>query len=127
MSSMSNTSKEAAKDARDAVRESTKGASAAAGDIQSDLESLRDDVAKLTQQLAAMVTSRGNQVWQRAKSSVEGVITDAEAKGMEAVGAVREVGDNVVDAIDESLKKRPYTTLALAAAIGFVFGAMWRR
>ena len=32
---------------------------------------------------------------------------------MEAVDAVREVGDNVVDAIDESLKKRPYTTLAL--------------
>ena len=33
---------------------------------------------------------------------------------MEAVDAVREVGDNMVDAIDESLKRRPYTTLALA-------------
>ncbi len=125
MSSMSN--KESLKDARDAVRDSDKAASAAASDIQSDLEALRGDVAQLTQQIAAMVTSRGNQAWQKAKSSVEGVISDAEAKGMEAVGAVREVGDNVVDAIDESLKKRPYTTLALAAAIGFVFGAMWRR
>jgi ElaB/YqjD/DUF883 family membrane-anchored ribosome-binding protein len=123
MSSTSNPAKEAAKEVRDA----TKGASAAAGDIQDDLESLRDDVTRLTQQIAGIVTGKGNQAWQRAKSSVEGVISDAEAKGMEAVGAVREVGDNVVDAIDESLKKRPYTTLALAAAIGFVFGAMWRR
>jgi ElaB/YqjD/DUF883 family membrane-anchored ribosome-binding protein len=40
---------------------------------------------------------------------------------------VREVGDNMVDAIDASLKKRPYTTLALALGIGFLFGATWRR
>ena len=32
----------------------------------------------------------------------------------EAVDAVREVSDNMIGAIDESLKKRPYTTLALA-------------
>ena len=41
--------------------------------------------------------------------------------------AVREVGDNMVDAIDQSLKHRPYTTLALAVGIGFLFGATWRR
>ena len=41
--------------------------------------------------------------------------------------AVREVGDTVVDAIDDSLRKRPYTTLAIAVGIGFLFGAAWRR
>ena len=51
----------------------------------------------------------------------------ASAKGQEAVNAVREVGDTMVDAIDESLRKRPYTTLALAVGIGFLFGATWRR
>jgi ElaB/YqjD/DUF883 family membrane-anchored ribosome-binding protein len=54
-------------------------------------------------------------------------MSDAGAKGQEAVDAVREVGDNMLDAIDESLKKRPYTTLALAVGIGFLFGATWRR
>jgi ElaB/YqjD/DUF883 family membrane-anchored ribosome-binding protein len=58
---------------------------------------------------------------------VEGVVSDVSAKGQEAVDAVREVGDNMVDAIDESLKNRPYTTLALAVGIGFLFGATWRR
>jgi len=40
---------------------------------------------------------------------------------------VRAVGDNLVNAVDDSLKKRPYTTLALAIGIGFLFGATWRR
>lgn len=127
MSNMSNMARDAAKDARDTVRETGKVASAGAKDIQEDLEALRDDVARLTQQLAGILAAKGNKAWRRARSNVEGVISDAQDVGMEAVGAVREVGDNVVDAIDESLKKRPYTTLALAAGIGFLFGATWRR
>jgi len=127
MSSMSNAARDAMKDAKDTVKEAGKAASAGAKDIQEDLEALKDDVARLTQQLAGLLAAKGNVAWRRAKSNIEGVISDAEAKGMEAVEAVRDVGDNVVDAIDESLKRRPYTTLALAVAIGFLFGATWRR
>lgn len=127
MSSMSNMARDAAKDARDAVKETGKAAQAGARDIQEDLEALRDDVARLTQQLAGILAAKGNDAWSRARSNVEGVLSDAQDKGMDAVGVVRDVGDNVVDAIDESLRKRPYTTLALAAGIGFLFGATWRR
>jgi ElaB/YqjD/DUF883 family membrane-anchored ribosome-binding protein len=131
---MSNTSgpfrdtvRETVKDAKDAARESGKAASAASGDIQADLEALRSDVTRLGNQLADIFASRGGAAWSRARSNVEGVMSDVGAKGQEAVEAVREVGDNVVDAIDESLKTRPYTTLALAVGIGFLFGATWRR
>jgi ElaB/YqjD/DUF883 family membrane-anchored ribosome-binding protein len=88
---------------------------------------LREDVAKLTQQIAAIVAARGSATWRKAKSNVEGVLTEAQDKGQEAVDAVRAVGDNMVDALDKSLKKRPYTTLALALGVGFLFGATWRR
>jgi ElaB/YqjD/DUF883 family membrane-anchored ribosome-binding protein len=127
MSNMSNMARDAAKDARDAAKETGKVAAAGASDIQEDLAALRDDVARLTQQLAGVLTAKGSKAWSHARSNVEGVISDAQDKGMEAVGAVREVGDNVVDAIDESIKTRPYTTLALAVGIGFLFGATWRR
>lgn len=127
MSNTSGTIRETVKDAKDAARESGKAASAASGDIQADLESLRNDVMRLGNQVADIFASRGGAAWSRARSNVEGVMSDVGAKGQEAVEAVREVGDNVVDAIDESLKKRPYTTLAIAAAIGFLFGATWRR
>jgi ElaB/YqjD/DUF883 family membrane-anchored ribosome-binding protein len=115
------------KDAKDAVRESGKAVSDASGNIQADLESLRIDVRRLTDQISDIVTSKGNAAWSRARSNIEEVMSDASTKGQEAVDAVREVGDNMVDAIDVSLKKRPYTTLALAVGIGFLFGATWRR
>jgi ElaB/YqjD/DUF883 family membrane-anchored ribosome-binding protein len=113
---MSNNSSMARDGVNDANGEAGKTAAAAAGNFQDDLAALRDDVARLTQQIAS-----------KAKSNMEGVISEAQDKGMEAIDAVREVGDNMVDAIDESLKKRPYTTLALALGIGFLFGATWRR
>jgi ElaB/YqjD/DUF883 family membrane-anchored ribosome-binding protein len=128
---MRDTVRDTVKDAKDAARESAKAASDASGDIQADLGALRNDVAKLATQIADIFATKGNEAWSRAtsniKSNVEGVMSDATAKGQEAVDAVREVGDNVMDAIDESLEKRPYTTLALAVGIGFLFGAIWRR
>jgi len=115
------------REAQEAARESSRAAAAASYDIQADVQSLRNDVARLANQISDIFSSRGNAAWSRAKSNVEGVVSDVSAKGQEAVDAVREVGDNMVDAIDESLKHRPYTTLALAVGIGFLFGATWRR
>jgi ElaB/YqjD/DUF883 family membrane-anchored ribosome-binding protein len=127
MSSISNTMRDTAKNAMDAGQEAGQAASAGAHNIQADLVSLRDEVARLTHQIANIFAAKGTASWQRAKSDLDGVISDAGEKGREAIGAVREVGDNVVDAVDKSLKQRPYTALALAAGLGFLFGAIWRR
>jgi ElaB/YqjD/DUF883 family membrane-anchored ribosome-binding protein len=127
MSNMSNMARDTVDEAKGAARDAAKAAGAASGDIQDDLAALRNDVARLTQQIGAIVAARGGATWRKAKSNVEGVITEAQDKGMDAVDAVRAVGDNLVDAIDDSVKKRPYTTLALAIGIGFLFGATWRR
>jgi ElaB/YqjD/DUF883 family membrane-anchored ribosome-binding protein len=127
MSNFSDAAKGTVQDARDAIKESGKAASAASGDIQADLQALRDDVARLAQQIADIFAAKGSKAWDRARSGVDEAIADVEDRGRDAVDAVREVGDNLVGAIDESLKHRPYTTLALAAAIGFLFGATWRR
>jgi ElaB/YqjD/DUF883 family membrane-anchored ribosome-binding protein len=127
MSSISNTIRDVAKNAKDAGQEADQAASAGARNIQADLVSLRDEVARLTHQIADIFAAKGTASWQRAKSDLDGVISDAGEKGREAIGAVRAVGDNVVDAVDKSLKQRPYTALALAVGLGFLFGAVWRR
>ena len=126
-STIRDTVRDTVREAQEAARESSRAADAASYDIQADVQSLRNDVARLANQISDIFSSRGNAAWSRAKSNVEGVVSDVSAKGQEAVDAVREVGDNMVDAIDESLKHRPYTTLALAVGIGFLFGATWRR
>jgi ElaB/YqjD/DUF883 family membrane-anchored ribosome-binding protein len=127
MSATSSMAREAVNEAKGAGRDAEKAVSAASSDIQDDLVALRDDVARLTQQIANIVAARGGATWRKAKSNVEGVISEAQDKGMDAVDAVREVGDNMIDALDVSLKKRPLTTLAFAVGIGFLFGATWRR
>jgi ElaB/YqjD/DUF883 family membrane-anchored ribosome-binding protein len=117
-SNMSNIARDTVNEAKGAARDA--GDAAASGDIRDDLAALRNDVARLAQQIADILAVRGEATWRKAKSNVEGVITDAQDKGME-------VGDNMLDAVDRSLKERPYTTLALAIGIGFLFGATWRR
>jgi ElaB/YqjD/DUF883 family membrane-anchored ribosome-binding protein len=123
----SNNMRETAKDARDSLREVKKAAGEASNDIQGDLAALREDLGHLAEQIADIVANTGSKAWSRARGTVGDVVADAQDKGRDAAGAVRDVSDNFVDAIDESISKRPYTTLALVAAAGFIFGATWRR
>jgi ElaB/YqjD/DUF883 family membrane-anchored ribosome-binding protein len=127
MPNLSDAAKETVQDMRDAIKESGKAAAAASGDIQADLQALRDDVARLAQQIADIFAAKGGNAWRHARSGMDEAIADVEGRGRDAIDAVREVGDNLAGAIDESLKQRPYTTLALALGIGFLFGASWRR
>src|SRR6516165_8738505 len=115
-STVSSNMRDATNEAREGVRDMGRTAGAASGDLQKDLQMLRDDFSRLAQQVADIVTNRGNAAWQRARSGVDGVMSDAQDKGQEAV-----------DAIDKSVKNRPYTTLAIAVGLGFLFGSTWRR
>ena len=124
-STMRDTAKETAQDARETVRDFGKGAASA--DIAGDLQALRDDFARLAEQVGDMLANRGNAAWQHAKSSVDDAVSGAQDTGRDAADALREVSDHFVEAIDESIKTRPYTTLAIAAGLGFLFGMTWRR
>jgi ElaB/YqjD/DUF883 family membrane-anchored ribosome-binding protein len=84
------------------------------------------------------LASKGAAALRDTKAGVESVIADAgekgqqalnyaSKKGQEAMDNVRSVGDTVAVAIEKSVTTRPYTTLALAVAAGFLFGATWRR
>ena len=126
-STVSQNVRDTAKDAREGLRDVKKAATESSGDIQSDLQALRDDFARLAEQVGDILGNKGNAAWQRARSSVDDVVAGAQDKGREAIGAVRDVSDNFVDAIDESIKNRPYVTLALVAGLGFLFGATWRK
>jgi ElaB/YqjD/DUF883 family membrane-anchored ribosome-binding protein len=77
------------------------------------------------------LASKGAEASRDAKAGVEGMISDASdyagKKGKEAMDNMRGVGDTLAVAIEKSVTTRPYTTLALAVAAGFLFGATWRR
>jgi ElaB/YqjD/DUF883 family membrane-anchored ribosome-binding protein len=119
--------RETAKDAREAVHDVRKAAFESAGDLEGDLQALRDDFRRLAEQVADIVANTGNAAWRHAKSSMDEAVSDAQDKGREAASAVREVSDHFVEALDESIKARPYATIALVAGLAFIFGATWRR
>jgi ElaB/YqjD/DUF883 family membrane-anchored ribosome-binding protein len=77
------------------------------------------------------LASKGAAAFRDAKANVEEMISDAGdyagKKGREAMDNVRGVGDTLAVAIEKSVTTRPYTTLALAVATGFLVGATWRR
>jgi ElaB/YqjD/DUF883 family membrane-anchored ribosome-binding protein len=126
-STAANNARETAQEARESGREGRKAAAESSGDLEHDLQALRDDFARLAEQVTDIVGRTGNAAWQRAKSNIDDAVADVEDKGREAAGAVRDVSGHFVDAIDESIKTRPYTTLALVAGLAFLFGATWRR
>jgi ElaB/YqjD/DUF883 family membrane-anchored ribosome-binding protein len=103
-------------------------------DVERQIETIRDDISELTRQVADLIgQAKDNTMAQvksqvrSAKSTADSVLSDAKESGREAVDAFRDVADTFGDAIEDSLKRRPYATLAMVAGIGFLFGVAWKR
>lgn len=58
--------------------------------------------------------------------SLETTVSSLADQGRQVQENVAEVAGNLRSAIDTSVKKQPMATLALAAAVGFVLGALWK-
>ena len=57
---------------------------------------------------------------------VEGLASGAAGQMREMSDRTGEVAGNFKGALDKSVKDQPMATLALAAAVGFVLGALWK-
>ena len=91
-------------------------------------------MSRLAQQVASLLGVTGSQALRevkaqmsRAKESLDGVLSDASGKGMEAMETARESTDTMVEALEDAVRQRPFATLAIAIGLGFLFGASWRR
>lgn len=62
----------------------------------------------------------------RAADTAEGVATRVAEQGRQAAEGVQDVAGNMKGALDKSVKDQPMATLAVAAAVGFILGAIWK-
>ena len=60
------------------------------------------------------------------KANFDERIDDLSRKGREAVRDAKDVWSALGDALQRSIRMRPYTTLAVAGFIGFLYGATRR-
>ena len=101
-SSVSNDVRETGKEAREA----RKVASETSGDIQNELQTLRVEYRRLAEQVGDIIADKGSAAWRRAHPSVDGVVSDAQEKGREAIDAVRDLLDKALERASEILRRR---------------------
>lgn len=86
----------------------------------------RDDVTRDAASRAGDMADKAGKQIDRALDSAEGVARQVADQGREATERVGEVAGNIRGAVDKSVKDQPMATLAVAAAMGFVLGALWK-
>jgi ElaB/YqjD/DUF883 family membrane-anchored ribosome-binding protein len=110
---------------------STKEAAATVEDIHRDLQTLRDDMAQLSKQVASLLSASGDEAigevkerLHRMRENLDETMSDAGKRGREALS---DVSENIGEALQESLQEHPLATVGLALGLGFLFGTAWRR
>lgn len=63
---------------------------------------------------------------EKTGEKIERTVQDLADQGRQATEQVQVVAENFKTAVDKSVKDQPLTTLAIAAGVGFVIGALWK-
>lgn len=96
-----------------------------------ELGKLKEDVAKLAQQLSSVTDSATEETLEKVRGQVLRVKSELSdvfgGFGDRSREAVRDVGDTLSEAVGETVHQHPLATLGLALGVGFLAGAAWRR
>jgi ElaB/YqjD/DUF883 family membrane-anchored ribosome-binding protein len=89
----------------------------------------RGQATSAAQDIKQMATEQFERMADRATDQFKNIADQAEqmADQGHAVGQrMQEVAGNFKGAVDKSVKEQPMMTLMVAAAVGFVLGALWK-
>ncbi|HMA73345.1 MAG TPA: hypothetical protein VKP67_17950 [Xanthobacteraceae bacterium] len=110
------------------------GANGGMDTVRHDLQALRNDVAKLAQEIPSMLSDVRDDSVQAARERVDRIKTNIDTslsqlseRGREAADAVTEMTDDMTRSIEESFHAHPITTIVVALGIGYVLGSMRKR
>jgi ElaB/YqjD/DUF883 family membrane-anchored ribosome-binding protein len=97
------------------------------GHIGAELRALKSDVARLGQQMAALASATGNDAYRGARRQARRARENLDSAVTEAGEAALDAAENISDTLEDAVNRRPLAALAIAAGVGFVVGAAWRR
>jgi ElaB/YqjD/DUF883 family membrane-anchored ribosome-binding protein len=75
---------------------------------------------------ASDLKDKATDQFKKVADRAEGIATSAGDQMREVGDRAGEVAGNLKSAIDKSVKDQPMATLAMAAAVGFLLGAIWK-
>ena len=94
-----------------------------AADLSEQVETLRKDLASLTQTIADLGKAKGNEAVNAARAKV----SDARDHAADAAETARLQAMEFQDKADSFIKHQPATALGIAAGIGFLIGFLGSR
>lgn len=92
-------------------------------DLEAEIARLREDVARLTDQLART----GEHSYSTARRAATAGAEELRVRGQAAAEAIRSNASDVEQQVVDAVREKPITALAIAAAIGCLLGLMSRR
>jgi ElaB/YqjD/DUF883 family membrane-anchored ribosome-binding protein len=72
------------------------------------------------------IADKATDKFREAADQAEHFASRVAEQGREAGDKMQEVAGNLKGAVDKSVKDQPMATLAMAAVLGFVLGAIWK-
>lgn len=84
-------------------------------DLEADIRQLRDDIAKLTEQLAVT----GQHSYGTAKRAASEGVAQLKAQGEAAVDQLKQNASDLEGQLVDKVREKPITSLAIAAGIGY--------
>ena len=94
-----------------------------ASDMEADIRQLRDDIAKLTEQLA----QTGQHSYGAARRAAAGGVEQLKAQGEAAMEKLRGQAHDLEDELTAHVREKPLTSLAIAAGVGYLLAILTRR
>jgi ElaB/YqjD/DUF883 family membrane-anchored ribosome-binding protein len=87
------------------------------------------DYSRSTDELAdkaSNVAGKAGEQLNRVAQDVDATARSLAEQGRQATEQVQIVADNFKSAVDKSVREQPITTLAMAAGLGVIIGAIWK-
>lgn len=98
------------------------GAKATPEDLEAEIARLREDVARLAAQLA----TTGEHGYAAARRAASEGVEELRARGEAAVETLRSSAGDVERQVVDAVREKPFTALAIAAGVGYLFALLRR-
>ncbi|TAK48948.1 MAG: hypothetical protein EPO23_05700 [Xanthobacteraceae bacterium] len=102
--------------------------------LRRQLNTLRSDFRQLAVQVEGLAGNASGQAIDDVKArldhfgtTVDKIVANASEAGRDAMDAVGEMGGNAVENVENAIRERPLTLLAIAVGVGFILSSAMRR
>jgi ElaB/YqjD/DUF883 family membrane-anchored ribosome-binding protein len=95
--------------------------------MKDTIEGLSDQVAGAASDIGAAAREQARRGLSHARANVGAVAADASDRLSAAADIAKSRASSLGDSLEDVVRDRPLSSVALALGLGFLFGVIWRR